>query len=114
MPIQRLPRYKMLFQELKSLTPQEDSEYELICLATEQLSNLCMTVNERKKKVDGVRSLQVELPEGKVQHSTWVDFSWTAQELTERLQRKFYSQDLESSFYIKISKKKAIFCLSII
>jgi hypothetical protein len=103
MPIQRPPRYKMLFQELKALTPEEDREYPYLVKVTELLEKLCITLNERKKKVDGAKSIQVELPEGKVQHSTWIDFNWTVKELTERLQRKFYSHELDETFFIKLN-----------
>lgn len=102
--LQRPPRYKMLFQELKALTPEEDREYPYLVKVTELLEKLCITLNERKKKVDGAKSIQVELPEGKIQHSTWIDFNWTVKELTERLQRKFYSHELDGAFFIKLSK----------
>jgi len=58
MPIQRIPRYKMLLEALLSCTPVDDGSYMLapnqqIAAALELVSHLASDLNERKRQSEG-------------------------------------------------------------
>lgn len=52
MPIQRLPRYVMLLQELKSHTPPNHPHYEELCNAFKSMSDVAQDVNLKKKNIE--------------------------------------------------------------
>lgn len=56
-PIQRIPRYKMLFEELFKATPKEHYDKENISKALTEVSKVAEKLNEQKKKKDSTRVL---------------------------------------------------------
>lgn len=62
MPIQRVPRYKMLLEALLSCTPVDDGSYMLspnprIAAALELVTHLATDLNERKRESEGRQRL---------------------------------------------------------
>jgi len=49
-PVQRIPRYKMLFDQLVVLTPKDFSGYDELVSCNSEITALCSTINESKKK----------------------------------------------------------------
>lgn len=60
MPIQRIPRYKMLLEALLECTPMVDAPDQgepVIAAALEAMSNLATEMNERKRDNEGRQRL---------------------------------------------------------
>lgn len=62
MPIQRIPRYKMLLESLLSCTPVDDGSFMLspnpqIAAALDLVSNLATDLNEKKRQAEGRQRL---------------------------------------------------------
>jgi len=51
-PIQRLPRYKLLFDQLKKVTPEDHTDYQQITTACEKIDEVCLQINEKKGTLD--------------------------------------------------------------
>jgi len=58
MPIQRLPRYRLLLEELKKNTPADHEEREQLDAALEKVIELASYINEKKREVDAVAYLK--------------------------------------------------------
>lgn len=56
-PIQRIPRYSMLFNELLKYTPQGHKEYPVISQACKALEQTCIIINEKKKAAENVMEM---------------------------------------------------------
>ncbi|EFC44775.1 rhoGEF domain-containing protein [Naegleria gruberi] len=52
MPVQRIPRYKMLLEQILASTPQEHVEYKHYETALKTISDVAVFVNERKRQED--------------------------------------------------------------
>jgi len=58
-PIQRIPRYKMLLEDLLKSTWTSHPDYEALQASTEQISHVAMYINQQKKKHDSLQKLLV-------------------------------------------------------
>ncbi|KAF0972814.1 hypothetical protein FDP41_009063 [Naegleria fowleri] len=52
LPVQRIPRYKMLIQEILHLTSQDHVEYEILKKCSIEIESIASYVNDEKKKVE--------------------------------------------------------------
>ncbi|KAG2385615.1 hypothetical protein C9374_003430 [Naegleria lovaniensis] len=52
LPVQRIPRYKMLIQEILNLTSQDHVEYEILKKCSVEIESIASYVNDEKKKVE--------------------------------------------------------------
>ena len=50
MPIQRIPRYRMLLEEVVKYTPEEHIDYKDLCTALETIKEIAKFINERKRE----------------------------------------------------------------
>lgn len=57
MPIQRIPRYRLLLQELLKLTDQNDPEYKKLNDALEIIKNVAAEINKQKAHAEEVFEL---------------------------------------------------------
>eukprot|EP01117_Protostelium_nocturnum_P005433 TRINITY_DN196_c0_g1_i1.p1 TRINITY_DN196_c0_g1~~TRINITY_DN196_c0_g1_i1.p1 ORF type:complete len:373 (-),score=140.80 TRINITY_DN196_c0_g1_i1:72-1190(-) len=53
-PVQRIPRYKMFFDQLLILTPNDFPGYEDIQVVHQEITSLCDDINESKKKAESI------------------------------------------------------------
>jgi hypothetical protein len=51
-PVQRLPRYKMLLEELLKHTPSEHDDYDNLCVALELVKEVALHVNEQLRQAE--------------------------------------------------------------
>mmetsp|Transcript_9378 Transcript_9378/g.12938 ORF Transcript_9378/g.12938 Transcript_9378/m.12938 type:complete len:313 (+) Transcript_9378:185-1123(+) len=54
MPIQRIPRYELLFRELVKLTPPEHVDYPNLNKCLSVIKDVCTKINENKRNAEGV------------------------------------------------------------
>lgn len=79
MPVQRIPRYKMLLERLMDCTPSldcPDQADSIIAEAFACMSDLAMEMNERKRDNEGRRKLVSSLVKSGVEHPS--DFATLA------------------------------------
>jgi hypothetical protein len=68
MPVQRIPRYVILLNDLLNCTPKSHEDYNDVKLAVEKLNLVCVYVNEKKRdaeNLDLVLNVQEKLVPGK-------------------------------------------------
>jgi len=56
-PVQRIPRYKMLFDQIVSLTPKDYTGYDDLVQCNSEITTLCGAINESKKKAESIHHL---------------------------------------------------------
>ncbi|KAL9658096.1 hypothetical protein ABK040_013009 [Willaertia magna] len=61
MPVQRIPRYKMLIESILQNTPQDHVEYKHFESALQNISDIAKFVNERKRQEDDNNVIYTEL-----------------------------------------------------
>jgi len=93
MPVQRLPRYHLLFEQLKKYTPEDHVDYPTICDALEQIGDLCVQCNDDKKKHELMEvawdlKVLVEYNDNLVEIITPIYLDWTVKEVMDRLRKK--------------------------
>jgi len=54
MPVQRIPRYVMLLEDLLHTTPRAHKDYRDVKLAVEKMSQICQYVNEKKRDAENL------------------------------------------------------------
>ena len=54
MPIQRIPRYRMLLEEVVKFTPEEHIDYKDLCTALETIKEIAQYINERKRESENM------------------------------------------------------------
>eukprot|EP00808_Paulinella_micropora_P010125 g65302.t1 len=57
MPVQRLPRYKMLINQLLEATPATHADFEVLCLASNKIERTVVTLNEDIRVVERQESI---------------------------------------------------------
>ncbi len=60
-PIQRLPRYQLLIQELKKSTPLQHPDYEPLSVALEKIVSVNQFLNEEKRNAENVLEIIVRI-----------------------------------------------------
>lgn len=55
LPIQRIPRYKMLLSEILCNTPEDHVEYSSLQKAVNEIEKIASYINEQKRNFDNVR-----------------------------------------------------------
>eukprot|EP00466_Bigelowiella_natans_P008449 jgi/Bigna1/84672/fgenesh1_pg.203_\ len=58
LPIQRVPRYRLLLQELVNRTEETHPEYPVLCEALELVKDSANHINEAVKRMDGARKVR--------------------------------------------------------
>ena len=60
LPIQRVPRYMLLLEDLKKKTPEQHQKYQTLSEALEIITNVANSINERKREIENMsQCLQV-------------------------------------------------------
>ncbi len=54
MPVQRIPRYVMLLEDLLQTTPRSHKDYRDVKLAAEKMGQICQYVNEKKRDAENL------------------------------------------------------------
>ena len=54
MPVQRIPRYNLLLQDLVKNTPAEHCDYTDLCKARDRIQEIALFVNEQKRVVENL------------------------------------------------------------
>eukprot|EP01118_Nematostelium_gracile_P013603 TRINITY_DN5162_c0_g1_i1.p1 TRINITY_DN5162_c0_g1~~TRINITY_DN5162_c0_g1_i1.p1 ORF type:complete len:211 (+),score=58.68 TRINITY_DN5162_c0_g1_i1:54-686(+) len=57
-PVQRIPRYQLLIQQLVKYTPKSHRDYNNLITAWEQIKNICQFINEQERSWGKVKSIQ--------------------------------------------------------
>jgi len=61
MPIQRIPRYHLLFQDLLKFTPEDHLDYSFIAQCVSLLGNILTSINEQKRSAEVEHMINKEL-----------------------------------------------------
>lgn len=64
MPIQRIPRYRLLLEEVIKYTPEEHIDYKDLCSALNLIKEIASFINERKREsenIDKIAKIQMNI-----------------------------------------------------
>jgi len=108
MPIQRITKFTLFFEQLKKLTPEDHVDYQDIVDASSSIGTLCNKINESKRRAEMLEDLRhIRITAEDADLKTSVNINWTTNEMLQRLHIKLnLKRDINYGILIKTKKKE--------